>query len=199
MSERFNQEQIIVDHFESIVCDLLEASGYWVRRSFKVDLTKAEKRQVGRPSMPRPEIDILAYRREQDQLLVLEAKSFLDSPGVSLDHLKETHDEPTGRYKLFTCQNYREVVFERLRIELINFGMISNRTRLALGLAAGKVHRRESDQLKAFMHSQGWYFLSPEDIRQQVMRFSELGYENNPAVITAKILLRGKSRTRIGS
>jgi hypothetical protein len=40
------------------------------------------------------------------------------------------------------------------------------------------------------MDSRGWYFLSPEDIREQVMRFSEMGYENNPAVITAKILLR---------
>lgn len=179
-----------MDHFESIVCDLLEAAGHWVRRSFKVDLTREEKRSVGRHSMPRPEIDILAYRQDRDELLVIEAKSFLDSPGVSLDQLKEAHEQPTGRYKLFTCRRYREVVFERLRIELINQHMISSRTRLRLGLAAGKVHRKESDQVKAFMQERGWYFLSPEDIREQVMRFSELGYESNPAIITAKILLR---------
>jgi hypothetical protein len=179
-----------MDHFETIVSDLLEAAGYWVRRSFKVDLTKEEKRRVGRHSMPRPEIDILAYKRATEKLLVLEAKSFLDSPGVSLDQLSETHEKPEGRYKLFTCENYRQVVLERLRLELQSLGMISQKTNLRLGLAAGKVHRRESTQVKALMDSQGWYFLSPEDIREQVMRFSDMGYENNPAVITAKILLR---------
>lgn len=179
-----------MDHFETIVSDLLEAAGYWVRRSFKVDLTKEEKRRVGRHSMPRPEIDILAYKRETEELLVLEAKSFLDSPGVSLDQLSETHDKPEGRYKLFTCENYRRVVLARLRLDLLSIGMISAQTKLRLGLAAGKVHRRESTQVRELMDSRGWYFLSPEDIREQVMRFSDMGYENNPAVITAKILLR---------
>jgi hypothetical protein len=177
-----------MDHFETIVSDLLEASGYWVRRSFKVEMTKEEKRKVGRHSMPRPEIDILAYKRETEELLVLEAKSFLDSPGVN--SLTESHDEPKGKYKLFTCENYRRVVLERLRLELLSLGMISDQTSLRLGLAAGKVHRRESAQLREFMESRGWYFLSPEDIREQVMRFADMGYENNPAVITAKILLR---------
>jgi hypothetical protein len=179
-----------MDHFETIVCDLLEATGYWVRRSFKVEMTKEEKRRVGRHSMPRPEIDILAYRRASEELLVLEAKSFLDSPGVSLDQLRESHEKPQGRYKLFTCENYRDVVFERLRLQLLAYGMITSKTRLRPGLAAGKVYRRESAELRTFMDSNGWYFLSPEDIRTQVMRFSDMGYENNPAVITAKILLR---------
>lgn len=179
-----------MDHFETIVCDLLEASGYWIRRSFKVEMTKQEKQQVGRHSMPRPEIDILAYKRETEEILVLEAKSFLDSPGVSLDQLAETHDQPQGRYKLFTCENYRDVVMERLRMQLISCGMASTKTTIRLGLAAGKVYRRESADLRKFMDSMGWYFLSPEDIKEQVTRFSERGYENNPAIITAKILLR---------
>lgn len=179
-----------MDHFETIICDLLEASGYWVRRSFKVDLTKEEKRRIGRHSMPRPEIDILAYKRQTDELFVLEAKSFLDSPGVSLDQLAESHDTPQGRYKLFTCENYREIVFERLRLNLITYEMITSRTKLRLGLAAGKVYRRESDQMQEFMDSKGWYFFSPSNIRSQLTRFAEIGYENNPAVITAKILLR---------
>ena len=68
--------------------------------------------------------------------------------------------------------------------------MISNSTMLRLGLAAGKIHRRESEQVQEFMRSRGWYFLSPEDIREQLKRFSDMGYENNPVVIAAKILLR---------
>jgi len=179
-----------MDHFEAIICDLLEATGYWVRRSFKVDITKEEKRRIGRHSMPRPEIDILAYRRQSDELLVMEAKSFLDSPGVSLDQLSESHDTPQGRYKLFTCEHYREIVFERLRLNLIASGMITSRTSLRLGLAAGKVYRRESDKLQAFMDSKGWYFFSPAEIRTQLTRFADIGYENNPSVITTKILMR---------
>jgi hypothetical protein len=179
-----------MDHFETIICDLLEATGYWIRRSFKVEITKEEKRRIGRHSMPRPEIDILAYKREADELLVLEAKSFLDSPGVSLDQLPESHDTPQGRYKLFTCDNYRKIVFERLRLNLIASGMITSRTNLRLGLAAGKVYRRESDKLQEFMDSKGWFFFSPAEIRAQLTRFADIGYENNPSVITTKILMR---------
>jgi len=35
--------------------------GYWVRTSVKVDLTKEEKVQIGRPSSPRWELDIVGY------------------------------------------------------------------------------------------------------------------------------------------
>jgi hypothetical protein len=42
-----------------------------------------------------------------------------DSPGVDVAELKESHDEPTGRYKLFTCELYRRVVLECLRQQLI--------------------------------------------------------------------------------
>jgi hypothetical protein len=179
-----------MDHFETIVCDLLEMNGYWVQRSFKVELTKEEKRKIGRPTIPRPELDILAYKRKTEELLVLEAKSFLDSLGVSLDSLIESHEKPKGQYKLFTCQKYQDVVLERLRSELIFCGLISKRTKIRLGLAAGKVHRRETKQLREYMDLKGWYFLSPEDIQEQVTQFSKRGYENNPAIITAKILLR---------
>ena len=179
-----------MDQFETIVCHLLEIEGYWIRRSFKVDLTKEEKRIVSRPTMPRPEIDVLAYNRKKDELLIIEAKSFLDSPGVSLEQLTESHDKPEGRYRLFTCEIYREIILERLRIELINLEMISSRTKLRLGLAAGKIHRKESQQVRDFMRSRGWCFLSPEDISAKIIRFIDSGYENNPVVIAAKILLR---------
>ena len=49
-----------MDHFESIISTLLEAEDYWIRRSFKVKVTKEEKRHIGKHSIPRPEIDLLA-------------------------------------------------------------------------------------------------------------------------------------------
>lgn len=51
-----------MDAFESIVAWVLEQEGYWVRTSYKVNLTKSEKRNIGRPSSPRWEIDMLAVR-----------------------------------------------------------------------------------------------------------------------------------------
>ena len=42
-----------MDHFESIISTLLEAEHHWVRRSFKVIVTKEEKRRVKKHSIPR--------------------------------------------------------------------------------------------------------------------------------------------------
>jgi hypothetical protein len=86
-----------MDHFENIIRTLLEAEGYWVRQSFKVNLTKGEKRQIGKPSIPRPEIDLLALHFARKEVLAFEAKSFLDSPGIDLTDLQEAHELPTDR------------------------------------------------------------------------------------------------------
>jgi len=179
-----------MDHFEAIVTTLLEADGYWVRQSFKVNLTKEEKVHIGKPSIPRPEIDLLALNLAQDEILALEAKSFLDSPGVDLNELKMTCDKPDGRYKLFTCERYRTIVFDRLLADLVALGMASPKTRIRLGLAAGRVRSGQADALKAFMQERQWVLWSPEIIKQNVEALARRGYENDPAIITAKILMR---------
>ena len=66
-----------MDHFEGIIKTLLEQEGYWVRQSFKINLTKQEKRDTGKPSMPRPEIDLLAFKQSRNEILAIEVKSFL--------------------------------------------------------------------------------------------------------------------------
>ena len=179
-----------MDHFEGIIKTLLEADGYWVRQSFKVNLTKEEKQEIGKPSIPRPEIDLLAFHFTRNEVLALEAKSFLDSPGVMLSQLQETHDLPEGRYKLFTSKRYRSVVMARLLQDLIDCDMANNKTKITLGLAAGKVHQGMSESVREFMTKRQWFFLSPEDIKSRVTNLAMLGYENDPAIITAKILMR---------
>ena len=42
-----------MDYFESIVKTLLENEGYWTRQSYKVNVTKEEKRQIGKHTIPR--------------------------------------------------------------------------------------------------------------------------------------------------
>lgn len=179
-----------MDHFESLVATLLEAEGYWVKRSFKVKVTKEEKRDIGKHSIPRPEMDLLALDFAQNKVMVLEAKSYLDSPGVKLSELNQEYEIPEGRYKLFTCKNYRKIVLSRLHQDLIEQGMANTETRLTLGLVAGNVYQGKSEEVRIYMEEKGWLFWSPDDIKQKVVQLAQLGYENDPAIITAKILMR---------
>jgi hypothetical protein len=73
-----------MDAFEQLVSEILWMEGYWVRTSVKVELTKDEKRKIGRPSSPRWELDIVAYSGRDNLLKIIECKSYLDSRGVAL-------------------------------------------------------------------------------------------------------------------
>lgn len=179
-----------MDHFEAIIKTLLEAEGFWVRQSFKVNLTKEEKRRIGKPSIPRPEIDLLAYQAAGSVILALEVKSYLDSLGVKVDDLKHEYDVPEGRYKLFTCSNYRKIVLARLKQDLVACGMVTEASTLQLGMVAGNVHKRRSEDLRQLLEGKGWLYWGPEDVAGKVRQLAEMGYENEPAIITAKILLR---------
>jgi hypothetical protein len=188
-----------MDHFESIISTLLEADHYWVRRSFKIGVTPEEKRQVGKHSIPRPEIDLLAFSFLKNEVIAFEAKSFLDSPGVRLADLQMEHEVQEGLYKLFTCQRYREVVLARLKQDLIDKAMANSKTKVTLGLAAGKVYQKKNEPLmtqsklmREFMNKKGWVFWSPEDIKQKIEALAkpESGYHDDPSIITAKILKR---------
>ena len=179
-----------MDYFEGLIKTLLEHEGYWIRQSFKVNLTKQEKRDIGKHSIPRPEVDILAYKPEQNQVIAFEAKSYLDSPGVKLAELTQNHEIPEGRYKLFTCGNYRNIVFSRMKQDLIELGMGTAKTRITLGLAAGNVYQSKSEEIRSLFISKGWTFLSPENIREKVTDLAAKGYENEPSIITTKILIR---------
>jgi len=103
-----------VDAFEAVVAMVLEGQGYWVRTSYKVALTKPEKVEIGRPSSPRWELDVVAYKPAENRLLVVECKSYLDSSGVSYRGFRTDEQEGTGRYKLFNESKTWEVVSRRL-------------------------------------------------------------------------------------
>jgi hypothetical protein len=179
-----------VDYFEGIIKTILEHEGYWVRQSFKVNLTKEEKRRIGKHSIPRPEIDILAFKPESNRVIAYEAKSFLDSPGVKVADLEKSYKIPEGGYKLFTCANYRKIVFNRLKLDLIHLGMGTFDTEITLGLIAGKVYQTKSEAIRELLKRQSMEFISPEEIKEKVLKLADMGYENDPSIITAKILNR---------
>ena len=71
-----------MDYFENIVKTILESEGYWVRQLFKVDLSPEQKRRIGKATMPRPEIDLLAFKPTENTVVAMEVKSYLNSAGV---------------------------------------------------------------------------------------------------------------------
>ena len=70
------------DVFESVVATILKRDGFWVRTSLKVKLAKEVQREIGWPSSPRWEIDIVGCRPGDCLLRMVECKSCLYSRGV---------------------------------------------------------------------------------------------------------------------
>jgi len=178
-----------VDSFESIVKTIFENKGYWVKTSFKVDLTKEEKRKIGRPSSPRWELDVVAYKGGGNELLVIECKSYLDSPGVKAEGLK--NGKYRERYKLFNEETLRNVVFARLILQLVESGSCQKSTKVKLCLAAGKV-ATDKDRVAISEHfkTKGWEFYSDEWMKKELVNLSESGYENEVAMVATKLLTR---------
>ncbi len=178
-----------MDSFESIVRTIFENKGYWVKTSFKGDLTKEEKRKIGRPSSPRWELDVVAYRGGSKEILVIECKSYLDSPGVNADGLK--NGKYKERYKLFNEKTLRDVVFNRLLTQLVESGACSEDTTVKLCLAAGKVvSEADREELSEHFNANEWNFYSDEWIKNELIKLSNSGYENEVSIVTTKILTR---------
>jgi hypothetical protein len=102
---------------EQLGSEILWMEGLWVRTSVKVEITKEEKRLIGRPSSPRWEIDIVAYSGRDNLLYAVECKSYLDSRGVRLCGFDGTDPATAERYKLFCDDPLREAVFSRLKTQ----------------------------------------------------------------------------------
>ncbi len=100
--------------FEKLAADLLWREGYWTTTAYKVDLTREEKRAIGRPTTPRWEIDVVAYNSAANEVIAVECKSYLDSVGVRMAHFTGQRDRFAARFKLFNEPETRKVVLRRL-------------------------------------------------------------------------------------
>ena len=147
-----------MESFEEIVKVLLEEDNYWVRQSEKVNLSKEEKKKTGKPSIPRPEIDLVALEQSENHILVLEVKSYFDSQGVKISELDTEHATTKGRYKLFTNKNYRDIVLTRLKEDFINCGLADKKTEFTLGLIAGNVCQNKTEDIRRLFEEKGWFF-----------------------------------------
>jgi len=182
-----------MDAFEQLVSEILWREGYWVRTSVKVDLTKEEKRKIGRPSSPRWEIDVVAYSGRDNLLLVVECKSYLDSRGVALRAFDGKDKKFAERFKLFSDDNLREVVFDRLRQQLAASGACPPDAEVKLCLACGRI-ATDADRKGLHKHfaEKGWDLWDEPWLRERLQHMSAGSYENEVSAVVAKLLLRGK-------
>ena len=182
-----------MDAFENLVSELLWQEGYWVRTSFKVNLTKEEKRDIGRPTTPRWELDIVAYSAKCNVLRVIECKSYLDSRGVQASEVISPKSPGKSRYKLFTDEKLRETVFNRLALEMEILGACARKPKVTLGLACGKIaSAKDHGELKAHFEQKGWELFDPDWLKEKMKQLSEASYENQISSVVAKLLLREK-------
>ena len=177
--------------FEDIIALYLEAEGYWVRQSVKVEISKDDKKAIGLPTMPRPEIDIVALNMKEDELLLMEIKSYLDSYGVYYEAVSDKEDVNAGRYRLFTNENFRKIVTKRLREQYLKQGLINEKTKINYALAAGNIHSSaDESNISAYFSQRGWKLFSPKQIKDKIRELSQKGWEDNLVTITAKLILR---------
>jgi hypothetical protein len=182
-----------MDAFEQVVSEILWMDGYWVRTSVKVDLTKEEKVQIGRPSSPRWELDIVGYSGRENVLRAVECKSYLDSRGVALRAFDGTDSKFAERFKLFSDDNLRAVVFGRLRKQLADSGACAPDATVKLCLACGRIATTaDREGLHKHFAEKGWELLDEKWLREKLQLMSERGYENQVSAVVAKLLLRGK-------
>jgi len=177
--------------FEQLVATTLERKGYWVRTDFKVNLSKEEKKAIGRPSSPRWELDIVAYKPAENEVLVVECKSYLDSRGVQFSSFDGSDKKSARRYKLFIEERLREIVLDRLVVQLEADGLCRPAPTVRLCLVAGRI-ATEQDRLKLAkkFDDARWQLWDDTWIRGTLTEIANLGYEDDVSAVVAKILLR---------
>lgn len=179
-----------MDYFESLVATIIEKENKWVKQNVKVNLTKEEKVEIGKPSIPRPDIDIVAYRAKENVLEIWEVKSFLDSPGVRFKEIIEENEIAKGRYKLLTSEKYRMIIIDRLVADWIELGLINKNPTVKIGLAAGKIYSNDEDSIVAHFKKKGWILKTPMDLFRGIEKLEEEAYENDLYIIAAKLIFR---------
>lgn len=129
-----------MDSVESVVATLLGREGFWVRSSFRVELTKAEKVEIGRQSSPRWELDLVAYRALTNELIIVECKSYVDSIGVAYAPIFREGSDPKSRYT--PAEKIRAIIethlFDLVCLGTRGMGAVRN---LILGSTTAKVLR----------------------------------------------------------
>jgi hypothetical protein len=179
--------------FEEIVRPIFENDGYWCRSRHMVSLNKKQKTKIGKSTIPSIELDLIAYKPEINECLVIEVKSYLNSFGVMFKDLKINHEKIEGRYKIFTNKNYRNEIFQALKVELISKGMINRDTKMKAVLVAGKISGASEEEFELFCKKSGFDFYGPLKINRHFLELQKLSYVNEPTIMLLKFIEQVKA------
>lgn len=198
-----------MDAFEQIAARLFEVQGYWTRIGYAVELTKEQKRALGKPSLPRPQLDVIAFKPTLNELLIVECKSYLDSYGVNVDHFHGREDAEKDVYKMFNRKTYREMVISTLVAQLQHEGLLMQSSpTVRLILVAGNIYSDSEPKLQSLFAKNGWTLVGPKEVVAGLRAFAKRGYENDLVTFVTKLLefnpvavlpLATSSRSAIGS
>ncbi|MGE7368042.1 hypothetical protein ACQKKX_03095 [Neorhizobium sp. NPDC001467] len=180
-----------MDAFEQLVSEVLWSEGCWTQTEVKVELTKEEKRLIGRPSAPRWELDVVGYAPQTNALRIIECKSYLDSAGVVARDLMDPDSKGANRYKLFTDETLRTVVIHRLALQFTEMGACAPNPKITLGLACGHFRSTaDQDALKLHFDERGWELLDEAWIVSHLKTLANGGYTNKTSAVVAKLIYR---------
>lgn len=172
--------------FESIVARILTSEGYWTQTNYKVELSKNQKVEIGRPTSPRWDLDVIAYQPRTNVLWVVECKSYLDSGGVNF----RGFDPATGgteRYKLFNEEKLRDVVFGELVHQLSEDQLIHGNPDVKLCLAAPNIQEGSHDKLRSHFEANEWNLFDINWIIKRLQKIADAGYDDSAVSIMAKL------------
>jgi hypothetical protein len=176
-----------LDSFESLIATILKSQGYWVHPSFKVELSKQEKVEIGIPSSPRWELDLVAYKGGTNEICVVECKSYLNSQGVLFSAFAEGA-KFADRYKLFTKEKIRSTVLNRLAKQLEDCGLCRPSPQIQLCLAAGNIASdKDRAALQKHFAEKDWLLFDEAWIHEHLEKLGNSAYEDDVGVIVAKL------------
>lgn len=165
-----------------------------MHRGYKIELTVEEKRALNNHSMPRPEIDLVAYKAATGELLSLECKSYFDSGGVHASDLLPGGRYPK-RYKMFVDAALREMVLRRLVDQLAASGAVVGTPVSRLGLVFGYATLANIAKLEEHFAQNDWAIFGPAWLREHLQKMALRSYDNQIASVVAKLLLPRKMPT----
>jgi hypothetical protein len=179
-----------MDAFEQVISGIFFRDGYWVTQGFKVELTAEEKAKIGRPTSPRWEIDLVVFKGATAELMAVECKSYLDSTGVTANDLI-VPNENISRYKLFTDDILRDVVLNRLALQLHDTGLIPAGVKPKLALVAGKMRSADDlARLREHFTNKGWALYDRDWLVGELKQTADESYFDSVAHVVSKLLLR---------
>lgn len=174
--------------FEDLVARLLRREGFWTRHSVKVTLSAEDKQRLGKPSLPRPELDLLAYQPKDNVLALVECKSYLDSSGVSITSFDGKNRKSGERYRLFTDEGFREIVTKRVVEQLASTGAVSCEPDVRYWLIAGHIAAKSVGPLHDwFDGKRDWELRGRTWIAESLQAMRQDAYEDDIVTMAMKL------------